>query len=139
MITPRLYATLPPSEQKLWHTHVFEVKSGMLIMPKPASVPEAVWEAAENKEMEQVVHLYGKVYHLWQTDRGDALPLGEPKLMTSLTDQSQMPDFEKTVGERDKRFGSDWRRKKEVREYIGEPETFGEADATWRKGDKGSE
>jgi hypothetical protein len=38
----------------------------MLIMPKPAAVPEAVWELAENKEMEQVVHLYGKIYHLWQ-------------------------------------------------------------------------
>lgn len=66
MITPKLYETLDADEQKLWHSHVFEVKSGMLIMPKPTAVPEAVWEVAENKEMEQVVELYGKVYHLWQ-------------------------------------------------------------------------
>lgn len=35
-------------------------------MPKPALVPTAVWEAAEKKEMEQVVGLYGKTYHFWQ-------------------------------------------------------------------------
>jgi len=70
MISPRLYLTLPESERKLWHSHVFEVKSGMLIMPKPALVPTAVWEAAEQKEMEQVVGLYGKTYHLWQVSAG---------------------------------------------------------------------
>lgn len=132
MITPRLFATLEPSEQKLWHSHVFEVKSGMLIMPKPSALPSAAWELAENKEMEQVVHLYGKVYHLWQVDRGDPLPLGEPKLMTSFTNREQMPGFEEAVGERDKRFGEDWRRKAEVRGYIGEPEVEGNADWTWK-------
>ena len=70
MISPRLYLTLPESERKLWHSHVYEVKSGMLIMPKPALVPTAVWEAAEKKEMEQVVGLYGKTYHLWQVSAG---------------------------------------------------------------------
>lgn len=134
MISPRLYGTLEAEEQKLWHSHVFEVKSGMLIMPKPAVVPEAAWEIAENKEMEEVVTLYGKVYHLWQTDRGDTLPLGEPKLMTSFTKAEQFPDFEKTVGDRDKRFGSDWRRKKQVREYIEEPKIHENADMTWKGG-----
>ncbi|ORY19510.1 hypothetical protein BCR34DRAFT_471976 [Clohesyomyces aquaticus] len=133
MITPRLFTTLSPSEQKLWHSHVYEVKSGMLIMPKPPLVPETVWEAAENKEMEQVVHLYGKVYHLWQVDRGDQLPLGEPKLMTSFTKDGQMPGFEDVVGKRDRRMGSDWRRKKEVREYIQEREVHENADAAWKK------
>ena len=132
MITPRLFETLPPEEQKLWHTHVFEVKSGMLIMPKPAALPDAAWEVAENKEMEQVVHLYGKIYHLWQTDRGDKLPLGEPKLMTSFTEENQY-DFEALLDERDKRFGSDWRRKKEVRKRIEEPKLNPNADAAWKK------
>ena len=52
MISPKLYETLDAEEQKLWHSHVFEVKSGMLIMPRPTGVPEAAWEVAENKEME---------------------------------------------------------------------------------------
>ncbi|KAF2825812.1 DUF1264-domain-containing protein [Ophiobolus disseminans] len=137
MITPKLFHTLDPTEQKLWHTHVFEVKSGMLIMPKPSGVPEAAWEIAETKEMEEVVQLYGKVYHLWQTDRGDKLPLGEPQLMTSYTAEDQMPDFEGRLRDRDGRFGADWERKKSVREYIGVPEVRGEADATWAKGGMG--
>ena len=91
----------------------------MLVMPQ-GILPEAVWEAAENKEMEQVVELYGKVYHLWQVDRGDRLPMGEPQLMTSYTADGQL-DFGK-VKERDKRFGVDYEKKKKRREYIKEPE-----------------
>jgi hypothetical protein len=137
MITPKLYATLDATEQKLWHSHVFEVKSGMLIMPKPSAIPEAVWEVAENKEMEEVVHLYGKVYHLWQTDRGDKLPLGEPQLMTSYTSAEQMPRFEERLRDRDQRFETSSQRKKEVREYIEEPRVHENADATWAKGGHG--
>lgn len=121
MITPRLYKTLNPAERKLWHSHVFEVKSGMLIMPGPTGLAQSAWEQAETKEMEDVIGLYGKVYHLWQVDRNDKLPLGEPQLMTSFTDSSQF-DFEETVGERDERFGVDWKRKKEIRRGIEEPE-----------------
>ena len=58
----------------------------MPIMPVPEAVPDSVWEVAENKEMEEVVVLYGKVFHLWQTDRGDELPLGMPQLMVSSID-----------------------------------------------------
>lgn len=139
MITPKLYETLDSTERKLWHSHVFEAKSGMLIMPQPTFVPNSVWEMAENTEMEQVVTLYGKIYHLWQVDRGDKLPLGEPQLMTSYTAEDQF-DFEKMVGERDKRFGSDWRRKREVRSYIEEPEIHPDADWAWKeKKGKGKE
>ena len=64
---------------------MFEVKSGMLVMPLPKGslVPERAWEEAETKEMEEVVVLYGKVYHLWQVERGGKVPLGEPQLRTS--------------------------------------------------------
>ncbi|KAJ7255042.1 hypothetical protein B0H12DRAFT_1113897 [Mycena haematopus] len=96
MITPKLYENLPSEERPLWHSHVFEVKSGMLIMPGPHSLSGA-WEVAETKEMEDVITLYGKTYHLWQTDRGDA------------------------VGDRDSRFGVNYQRKKEAREEIQVP------------------
>ncbi|CAD0097715.1 unnamed protein product [Aureobasidium mustum] len=111
MISSRLYETLDHEERKLWHSHVFEVKSGMLLMPRPTGVPEAVWEVAENKEMEEVVTLYGKIYHLWQTDRGHKLPLGEPQLMTSYTDYNQF-DFDQ--------------------KYIKEPPIH--QDAAWKEG-----
>lgn len=63
---------------------------------------------------------YGKVYHLWQTDRGDQLPLGEPQLMTSYTAPDQL-DFDTLLGERDRRFGADHKHKAEIRGYIQEP------------------
>ncbi|KAH7038178.1 uncharacterized protein B0I36DRAFT_76555 [Microdochium trichocladiopsis] len=133
MITRKLYETLPPGERKLWHSHVFEVKSGMLVMPGPtAPGARATWEAAETEEMKSVIGLYGKVYHLWQTDRGDKLPLGEPNLMTSFTDYDQF-DFEKHVGERDRKFGTDWRRKKELRKDISEPKIHADADWAWKR------
>lgn len=124
MITPKLFATLDATERKLWHSHVFEVKSGMLIMPQPSAlVPQTAWDKAETAEMEQVIELYGKIYHLWQVDRGDKLPLGVPQLMTSFTSKDQFPDMEKRCDERDERLvgRSDWRRKAELRAGIPEP------------------
>merc|ERR1712093_618764 len=48
MITPKLYETFGPEERKLWHSHDYEVRSGMLVMPNP-NVPNAVWEVAETE------------------------------------------------------------------------------------------
>lgn len=125
MITPRVYATLPAAERSLWHSHVFEVKSGMLIMPKPPSavlMPDAVWDAAETKEMEQVIGLYGKTYHLWQVDRGDFVPMGEPELMMSFTKEEQLKEKGKEIVEdRDERYRIDKNTKVQKRAYIEEP------------------
>jgi hypothetical protein len=133
MVTPKIYASLPDEERKLWHSHVYEVKSGMLIMPGPGGPGlQQAWEAAEVEEMKEVVHLYGKVYHLWQTDRGDELPLGEPRLMTSFTADGQF-DFEKAVGERDARFATDWRQKRAMREGIETPSVHADADQAWKR------
>lgn len=132
MIKPHIYETLDSEERKLWHSHVYEVKSGMLIMPVPDAVPDAVWEQAENKEMEEVVVLYGKVFHLWQTDRGDKVPLGQPNLMMSFTSDEQMPKG--MLADRDRRFNVSSEKKKESRKYIREPEIHPDADWTWKKG-----
>jgi len=123
MITPGLYNDLDIAERRLWHGHVFEVKSGMLVMPQPSSlVPQAAWEKAESAEMEDVIQLYGKAYHLWQVDAGHSLPLGEPQLMTSVTEAGQIPEFDKVVGERDRRFGTSFKQKREIRKDISEPQ-----------------
>jgi len=135
MISPRLYETLPQEERKLWHSHVYEVKSGMLVMPQPSVlVPQAAWDKAETEVMKEVITLYGKVYHLWQVDRGDELPLGEPQLMTSVTAEGQVPGLERLMDERDQRLrGCDWRRKREVRAGLEEPKIHEDADSTWKK------
>lgn len=133
MISATLYKTLDADERQLWHSHVFEVKSGMLIMPGPDGLPTGVWEEAETREMEDVVGLYGKTYHFWQVDRGDKLPLGQPQLMMSLTEEGQYPGFKDMVGDRDRRFGVESDVKKEKRGYIAEPEIHPHADSMWKK------
>lgn len=105
-------------------------------MPNPSPLPTAAWEEAEVAEMETVIGLYGKIFHLWQTDRGDRLPMGLPQLMTSFTSEEQMEGmggFGKIVGERDDRLGGDWKRKREGRAYIEEPVVHEDADQTWKK------
>ena len=134
MITPKLYETLDAEERKLWHSHVFEVKSGMLIMPTPAALPSSAWEVAETKEMEEVIGLYGKTYHFWQIDRGDPLPLGRPELMMSFIEEDQCPSpgFKEVVGGRDQRYGVSHEGKAKKREYINEPQTHKDADSMWK-------
>ncbi|KAL8712086.1 MAG: hypothetical protein Q9220_003520 [cf. Caloplaca sp. 1 TL-2023] len=124
MITPSLYATLPPSERALWHSHVYEVQSGLLIMPQPSTsvLPKAAWEAAERKEMEEVVGLYGKTYHFWQTDRGDSVPMGGPELMGSFTKEEQMVGHKEAVEKRDEAFRVSTEEKRRGREGIKAPE-----------------
>lgn len=126
MISPRLYKTLPADERKLWHTHAFEVKSGMLIMPTPAGVPDSIWEPAETAEMRDVAPLYGKTYHFWHVDRGDPVPLGAPVLMGSFTCEEDVrrvrggeDGLEQLLGERDGRFGVEFEWKARIREGIG--------------------
>lgn len=126
MVTPRVFATLPSEERKLWHTHEFEVKSGMLIMPAPAAMPAAAWEKAETAEMQDIIPLYGKSYHFWQVDRGDPVPMGVPQLMGSFTSVESVDavsaanakGLDGLLQDRDQRFGVDYREKAEKREGI---------------------
>jgi len=130
MITKRLYEKLPAEERKLWHSHEYEVKSGMLILPNP-TIPDKVWTVAETEEMKEVVGLYGKTFHFWQVDRGDELPLGMPVLMGSFTSDEQVP-WEK-VKERDERFGVETEKKREARKGIEKVEIHGDADQVWKR------
>ncbi|KAL4773509.1 hypothetical protein BDW60DRAFT_206314 [Aspergillus nidulans var. acristatus] len=137
MVSPRIFDTLPSEERKLWHTHTYEVKSGMLIMPTPAGLPNAAWEAAETSEMRDIIPLYGKTYHLWQVDRGDPVPLGEPKLMLSFTDEEKVKNavpggLDELVKERDRAFGVDTKVKREKRADIEATEKHPDADALWK-------
>ncbi|KAI9020638.1 hypothetical protein DFJ74DRAFT_707684 [Hyaloraphidium curvatum] len=129
MVSERIFDTLDADEKKMWHSHVAEVKSGMPVMPKPALVPDAVWEAAENAEMEQVVRWFGKTYHFWQTDLGHTLPLGPPKLMKSYVPEAGMPC--EAWDARDRRMGIDRERKKAGREGFKEPGRKEGADGCW--------
>lgn len=123
MVSPRIFKTLPAEERKLWHTHEFEVKSGMLVMPAPAGMPNAAWEAAETAEMKDIAPIYGKTYHFWQVDRGDPVPMGPPQLMGSFISHESVKvahegGLDGLLQGRNERFGVDHRLKAQKREGI---------------------
>jgi hypothetical protein len=78
-----LFKTLPAEEKKLWHSHAYEVKSGLLVAPGLGAGPE-------KELMKGFATTYGKTWHTWQVDRGDALPLGIPQLMMGFTADGQV-------------------------------------------------
>ncbi|KAL2005053.1 hypothetical protein VTN00DRAFT_2903 [Thermoascus crustaceus] len=133
MIPKHVYLTLPEEEKKLWHSHEFEVKSGMLVLPRPGGVDPEEWENAETEAMKEVVGLYGKTWHFWQIDRDDPLPLGYPTLMGSLTDASQI-DLESSLAARNARFGVDHNEKAKRRSEIQCPGIHPNADDWWKEG-----
>ncbi|KAJ9617271.1 hypothetical protein H2200_000992 [Cladophialophora chaetospira] len=137
MIPKHRYLKLDPEEQKYWHSHEFEVKSGMLVLPYPDSHAHQhdKWDKLETQAMEEVVNLYGKLYHFWQIDRGDELPLGPPTLMGSLTESRQL-DVDKVMAERNAELGIDQAQKRRLREYIDLPGIPGNADSWWKEAER---
>ncbi|WP_034912617.1 OBAP family protein [Erwinia sp. 9145] len=125
IISARLFATLPPEEKKLWHSHQYEVKSGSLIAP---GLPAA----AEKPLMRKIVNTYGKTWHTWHTDRDKTLPLGIPSLMMGFTADGQMDS--RLLVDRDKRFDIDTKKIRQERsDIVADPVVKG-ADA-WQQGD----
>ncbi|KAL5542821.1 hypothetical protein UlMin_010531 [Ulmus minor] len=112
LVSENLFLTLPDSEKPLWHSHEYEVKSGVLFMP---GVPGPI----QRQDLENVVKTYGKTYHFWQVDKGDTLPLGVPQLMMSLTRDGQVYDH--LVKDVEKRFGMDFDKERHNRAYMTGP------------------
>lgn len=76
IVSDRIFEALPPEEQKLWHSHVHEITSGLWVNP---GVPEMI----QRSDLQDLIPTYGKFWCSWQVDRGDRLPLGAPALMMS--------------------------------------------------------
>lgn len=124
IVSAKLFATLPPEEKALWHSHVHEVKSGQLVAPGIPAV-------AEKELMKKLVGTYGKTWHTWHTDKGKGLPLGMPQLMMGFTADGQHDPA--MVAQRDRRIGVDSAAKRKEREDIPAPSIDPGADA-WQKG-----
>ena len=82
LISRRLYDTLPAEERPYWHSHQFEIASGMLVMP---GLPELM----ERPVMREIAAMYGKIVCTWQSDI-HSLPIGPPQIMVSLTQTQQV-------------------------------------------------
>ncbi|XP_076924691.1 oil body-associated protein 2A-like [Bidens hawaiensis] len=97
IVSDRVFDTLPPDEQKLWHSHAYEIQSGLLVHPR---VPEMV----AKPELENMAKTYGKFWCTWQTDRGDKLPIGPPSLMMSPQNDIQCMVKPELVKKRDDKY-----------------------------------
>ncbi|KAH9618209.1 hypothetical protein KSS87_010875 [Heliosperma pusillum] len=95
IVSDATFESLPPEEQKLWHSHEYEIKSGLWINP---GLPGLI----ENAELQTMAKTFGKFWCTWQVDRGDKLPLGAPALMVS--PQSESTVSEEVVKKRDDKY-----------------------------------
>jgi hypothetical protein len=125
IVSKKMFETLPADEKKLWHSHVYEVKSGMLVAP---GIPEV----AEHEFMEKMIGTYGKTWHTWHTDQQRTLPTGHPLLMMGFTEDGQANP--QMVADRDKRFDISSTEKKKNRADIQAPPIDPGADS-WKRGE----
>lgn len=82
VISERLYKELSETEQKLWHPHKYEVESGLLVAPN-------LFHMQEHTLMRTLRNTYGKTFHTWN-DLQTKVPLGEPRLQWSFTEDGQL-------------------------------------------------
>ncbi|KAI5080926.1 hypothetical protein GOP47_0004109 [Adiantum capillus-veneris] len=126
IVTENVFLALPEEEKKFWHSHEYEVKSGVLFMPGVPSI-------AEKMEMKELAKTYGKVFHFWQFDKGDILPIGPPQLMMALTTDGQLD--EKLAADVQARFNVSFDEKRKERADLEGPLNGVHPSAnSWRKG-----
>jgi hypothetical protein len=93
IISAELFAGLPVGEKQLWHSHVYEVKSGQLTAPGLSAEPE-------QDLMRSLAGTYGKTWYTWQVDQSPEVPLGLPQLMMAFTADGQVDP--RLLAERDR-------------------------------------
>ena len=123
MITSERFHGLPEDEKRLWHSHHYEVKSGVLVAP---GIPDI----AEHAYFADLVSTYGKTFHTWQYDRDD-FPYGIPQLMMGLADDGQANQA--LLDDRDRRLRVSTPAKRQNRADIPAPRVLPGANV-WESG-----
>ncbi|KAJ4787545.1 Oil body-associated protein 2B [Rhynchospora pubera] len=130
IVSDNIFETLPSEEQKLWHSHAYEIKTGLWTLP---GMPELL----QDPEHKSLTKTYGKFWCTWQVDRGDRLPLGAPSLMMS----AQAVDIARVnpelVKRRDRKYGVSRGDAKESRVEMAEPEWINPNADYWKQHGKG--
>ncbi|OSC99084.1 DUF1264-domain-containing protein [Trametes coccinea BRFM310] len=136
IVSERIFKSLLQEEKKFWHSHKYEVESGLLQLATKYLVPGAVADTAEQPAMLELQKTYGKTIHTWAIDISPELPLGPPSLMVSYTADGQGPP-EDMIKRRDEQWGQDTAAKKEMRKgYLPAYEKAEGADE-WEKTGRG--
>src|SRR3954447_4628268 len=123
IITAERFRGLPADEKRLWHSHHYEVKSGVLVAP---GIPQL----AEHSYFKDLVTTYGKTFHTWQYDRDD-FPYGIPQLMMGFTEDGQVDP--RLVATRDARLGVSSEARRKARSVIPMPGVLQGANS-WQSG-----
>ncbi|KAI0374967.1 DUF1264-domain-containing protein [Pilatotrama ljubarskyi] len=132
IVSEKIFTSLPQEEKKFWHSHKYEVESGLLQLATKGLVPAPAADAAEQPAMLELQKTYGKTIHTWAFDIHPDLPLGPPNLMMSYTGDGQGPP-EDLVKKRDTEWGQDTAAKRELRKgYLPPYEKVDDADE-WEK------
>ncbi|PWA38443.1 hypothetical protein CTI12_AA578550 [Artemisia annua] len=129
IISDTIFETLQPEEQKLWHSHAYEIKSGLWIHPR---MPEMV----VMPELKNLAKTYGKFWCTWQTDRGDKLPLGPPSLMMSPQAEGEGVVKSELVKKRNDNYNISKDDMIKSRIEIPEPEWINPTADYWRQHNK---
>ncbi|WZZ59312.1 hypothetical protein YC2023_059419 [Brassica napus] len=115
VISDRLYENLPQDEQKLWHSHAYEVKSGSWAYPR---LPEVL----ATPELKNIAKTYG-----------DKLPVGAPELMMSPQGVEQGVLRPELVKIRDEKYNISTDELKHQRAEIAEPEWINPMADYWKQ------
>ncbi|KAL5989824.1 hypothetical protein ACLOJK_010719 [Asimina triloba] len=130
IVSEKIFEGLSPEEQKLWHSHAYEIKAGVWVNP---GIPEKL----QMPELRNLAKSYGKFWCTWQVDRGDRLPLGAPALMMSpqaVNLGMVRPDLIKS---RDDEYKISSHELKKSRAEIEEPEWINPNADRWKQTGKG--
>ncbi|XVF87256.1 hypothetical protein PTKIN_Ptkin18bG0104300 [Pterospermum kingtungense] len=130
IISDRLFETLNEEEQKLWHSHAYEIKSGLWVNPR---IPEMIGQP----ELENLAKTYGKFWCTWQVDRGDKLPMGAPALMMSPQGVKLGKIDPELVKKRDDKYNISTEAIQKSRLEIEEPEWINPQADYWKQHGKG--
>ncbi|CAL9015751.1 unnamed protein product [Prunus brigantina] len=130
VVSDRIFETLPPDEQKLWHSHAYEIKAGLWVNPR---IPDMIGQP----ELKNLTKTYGKFWCTWQVDRGDRLPLGAPALMMSPQAVNLGMVKPELVQKRDDKYNISTDALRVSRVEIAEPEWSNPQADYWKQHGKG--
>jgi len=118
-ISKELFEGLSTDEKKLWHSHHYEVLSGMFVAPDVEAEDEPLL-------MEWLMTTYGKVVDTWHQE--DRLPIGAPRLGMTLALDSQV-DWS-VVQRLDRELGleTNYKQRRQARKTLIVPELAEGAD-----------
>ncbi|KAF8577559.1 DUF1264-domain-containing protein [Ramaria rubella] len=113
IVSEETFKTLPAEEKKYWHSHKFEVESGVLQLKFKEGIPETIQREVGDPVMNVLHKTYGKTIHTWAVDLHPDFPIGPPNLMMSWTGEGQGDPS--LIKDRDARCGMDTESRKEHR------------------------